>query len=158
MWSHPLTCGRKWLIHSKMSTVSPLKLGNGWWISSQSILGMWLLINEIKVNPSYASFTPNSFAIRPNTFQHKLQNWLKRTVLIKCFVLCGTITFLSSFQYVDHVFIQSTVRWYPVQIGSSHQFTSWGRRFQTVQVRVQCVGTRSDPVVLRSHYVQFRPN
>ena len=33
----------------------------------------------------------------------------------------------------------------------SHQFNSWGRRFQTVQVRLQCVGTRSDPVVPRSH-------
>ena len=35
---------------------------------------------------SNASFTPNSFAVRPYTFQHKLQNGLKRAVLIKCFV------------------------------------------------------------------------
>ena len=105
-----------------------------------------------------ASFTPNSFAIRPYTFQHKLQNGLKRAILIKCFVWYDTSTFLNSFQYVDCVFIQSAVRWYPVQIGSSHQFTSLGRRFQTAQVRLQCVGTRSDPVVPRSHYVQFRSN
>ena len=33
-----------------------------------------------------ASFTPNSFAMRPYTLQQKLQNGLKRAILIKCFV------------------------------------------------------------------------
>ena len=147
---------------------------NQWWLVYWSIytslgLNELMALPELQIslphphfdlgdNETDASFTPNSFAIRPYTFQHKLQNWLKRAVLITYFVWYDTSTFLSSFQYVDHVFIQSAVRWYPVQIGSSHQFTSWGQRFQTVQVSLQCVGTRSDPVVLCSHKVQFRSN
>ena len=105
-----------------------------------------------------ASFTPNSFTIRPYTFQHKLQNGLKRAILLKCFCKIR-------YQYVFKQFSVRRSRLYSVHsplVSSSgrvsHQFTSWGRRFQTVQVRLQCVGTRSDPVVPRSHYAQFRSN
>ena len=39
----------KLLIHSQISTVAPLKFGNGYVISSHSLLRMWLLIHaEIK--------------------------------------------------------------------------------------------------------------
>ena len=33
------------LIHSRTSTVKPLELGNGYVISSNALLGMWLLIH-----------------------------------------------------------------------------------------------------------------
>ena len=69
------------------------------------------------------------------------------------------------YQYVSKQFSVRRSRLYSVRSplvsssdGSSHQFTSWGRRFQTVQVLLQWVGTHSDPVVPRPHYVQFHSN
>ena len=47
--------GVKLLIHSQTSMVQLLKFGNGEVISSQTLLGMWLLIHDvIKVNASYS--------------------------------------------------------------------------------------------------------
>ena len=37
------------LIHSQTSVVQPLKFGNGWVISSHTLLGMWLLILGFKL-------------------------------------------------------------------------------------------------------------
>ena len=47
-----INCWIKLLIHSKTSTVQPLKFGNGQVISSHTLLFRWLLIHVgIKVNP-----------------------------------------------------------------------------------------------------------
>ena len=56
-WSSPISaaivkCGEKLVIHSQTSTVQPLKFGNGWTISSHTLLGTWLHIHAaITVNP-----------------------------------------------------------------------------------------------------------
>ena len=69
------------------------------------------------------------------------------------------------YQYVSKQFSIRRSRLYSVFIpflSSSDRVNSpvhlVGTTFPKVQVRLQCVGTRSDPVVLRSHYVQFRSN
>ena len=46
-----IMCGVKLFVHSQTSTVHPLKFGNGYVISLDTLLGMWLLIHAvIKVN------------------------------------------------------------------------------------------------------------
>ena len=47
-----IKCRMKLLIHSQTSTVQPLKFGNVYVISSNTLLAMWLLIHAgVKVNP-----------------------------------------------------------------------------------------------------------
>ena len=42
-----IKCGIKLLIHSQIPMAAPLKFGNTWIISSQRLLGMWLLIHVL---------------------------------------------------------------------------------------------------------------
>ena len=80
----------KWLIHSKHSTVQPLKFGNGWIIAFNPLSHMWLLFNRrIKVNTCKQKVAQGWWDARVETSVSMNQDWIDaryQNICFKCFI------------------------------------------------------------------------
>ena len=65
----------KLLIHSQTSTVAPMKFGNGYVISSRTLLGMWLLIHDFLFSPRQDISSERYLHVSSQTYRAKRVHW-----------------------------------------------------------------------------------